>query len=338
MIVLGIESSCDDTSAAVVTSNKEILSNVVLSQYERHLGYGGVVPEIASRAHLENIDLAISQALAEARLSMDNVDALAVTVGPGLIGGLLVGLMAAKAISWSLNKNLIAINHLEGHALTPRLFNDIPFPFLLLLVSGGHCQILIVEAVGKYRKIGGTIDDSLGEAFDKIARMVGLQYPGGPKIEKLSLRGNKKRFHFPRAMITTPNLELSFSGIKTAIKREVDKIGKLTEQDIADISASFQECALDVLKNKLLRAFKLFKQEYPCAKNFVVSGGVSANQYLINNLALLAQESDLTLSSPPIKYCTDNAAMIAWAGIEKISAGHGFSELNITPKARWNLY
>lgn len=336
MKILGIETSCDETAAAIVTDKKEILSNIVLSQTDKHKLYGGVVPELAARAHMDSLSKIIELALLEGKTSLDEIDAIAVTSGPGLIGGLIVGVMTAKGLASVTKKPFVAVNHLEGHALTARLTSDIEFPFLLLLVSGGHCQILAVEGVGKYKLMGETMDDALGEAFDKTAKMLGLGYPGGPIMEKMALTGDPKRFDFPRAMKGREGCDFSFSGIKTAIKQTVDKLENITEKDISDVAASFQACAGDILQDRISNAIKTFKKKYPDADKLVVAGGVAANKYLNGRLRDEAARHDFLLVAPPLKLCTDNAAMIAWAGLEKFKLGHK-DGLDFEPRARWPL-
>jgi N6-L-threonylcarbamoyladenine synthase len=336
MKILGIETSCDETAAAIVTSDKQILSHIIFSQLEEHRPYGGVVPEIASRAHLDRLDKIIVQVMDEANIKFSDLDAIAVTAGPGLIGGVIVGVMMAKAIASASKKPFIAVNHLEAHALTARLTNDIEFPFLLLLVSGGHCQILTVEAVSKYQLLGSTIDDALGEAFDKVAKMLGIAYPGGPKVEKLARGGNPKRFNFPRSMKGKAGCDFSFSGLKTAVKREIDKIDNKSQQDIADICASFQACVTDILEDRLQNAINIFINQFPLAKSIVIAGGVAANQHIKSALEIVATKNNMHLIAPPINLCTDNAAMIAWAGLERFSAGLT-DDLSFEPRARWPL-
>lgn len=336
MKILGIETSCDETAVAIVTSDKEILSHIVLSQ-EQHLPYGGVVPEIAARAHIDALDFIIEKAMGEAALeSFSDLDAIAVTAGPGLIGGIIVGIMTAKAISSAANIPIIAVNHLEGHALTARLTGDVEFPFMLLLVSGGHCQILSVEAVGKYTKMGGTVDDALGEAFDKVAKMLKIGYPGGPAVEKMALLGDSDRFAFPRSMKGREGCDFSFSGLKTAVKREIDAIGQLSERDKHDICASFQACAGDIITDRLANAIEAFKLSHPEAKTLIVAGGVAANKYLNGRIKQLTDRYGFNLAYPPMKLCTDNGAMIAWAGIERMKEGF-IDDINFVPKARWPL-
>lgn len=336
MKVLGIESSCDETAAAIISDDKQILANVVLSQYNEHKLFKGVVPEIAARAHTDYIDQVISQALNEAKLNYADIDAISVTAGPGLIGGVIVGVMTAKAIASVLKKPIIAVNHLEGHALTIRLVDDIKFPYLLLLLSGGHCQILIVEGVGKYKKIGETIDDALGEAFDKVAKMLGFDYPGGPIIEARALLGNDAKFKFPRSMKGRDNCDFSFSGLKTSVKRTIENIDNISEQDINDICASFQITVVEIIEDRILNAINKFKELYNNDMNLVVSGGVAANNFIRNRLQDLAIKHNFKVLFPPAKLCTDNAAMIGWVGVERMKLNLTNS-LDFKPRANWSL-
>ena len=343
MIVLGIESSCDDTGAAVVTEQKEILGEALQSQ-EEHKQYGGVVPEIAARAHLEHVDDIVSACLQRAHISLQDVDAVAASAGPGLIGGVVVGVMTAKAIALALNKPFVAVNHLEGHALCARIAHDIEFPYLLLLVSGGHCQILVVKNVGEYQRLGTTIDDAAGEAFDKVAKMLGLGYPGGPMIEKLAALGDNSRFSLPHPLSGSNDCNLSFSGLKTAVRKIISSYSPdgdidstlLPQQDIADICACFQATATQCLTQKLERAIGYFKQNYPQGQHVVVSGGVAANTYLRGKLKELADKYDLEFAAPPIRFCTDNGVMVAWAGLERYRLGFTNS-LDFKPRPRWPL-
>ncbi len=329
--VLAIETSCDETAVAVVNSDREVLAHEIISQ-EDHKIHGGVIPEVASRAHMEHLGNLIENAMKTANLNFADLDAISATLGPGLIGGLIVGSMMAKAIAHAKNKPFIAVNHLEAHALVVRLLHKLEFPFLLLLISGGHCQFLVAQNVGQYIKLGETLDDSIGEAFDKVARMLGLGYPGGPIIEELAKKGNGKRFNFPRAMIRRQGCDFSFSGIKTAVKNLLKNL-ELNEQNIADISASFQECISDILLDRVNNAIimaKSFKYEI---SNFVITGGVAANKFLTENLK---NHIHLNILSPPKYLCTDNAIMVAWAGIERLQKGY-IDSLEFAPKAKWNL-
>jgi N6-L-threonylcarbamoyladenine synthase len=335
--VIGIETSCDETAVAIVDENKNILAHKVLSQLDEHAAYGGVVPEIASRCHIKYLHNLVSETLAEAKLDLDEIDAVAVTAGPGLIGGVLVGVMVAKAIAASLNKPFIAVNHLEGHALTPRLVEDVPFPYLLLLVSGGHCQQLIVQGVGQYQLLGSTIDDAVGEAFDKVAKMLGLPYPGGPAVEKLAKEGNPKRFKLPQPLRVRGNCDFSFSGLKTAVLRKIEALGGTpTEQDRADICASFQHTVTEILTFKIEQAMAHYLKQHSKDRRLVIAGGVAANQHIKQGLMQLCQKQGFSLHVPPIQLCTDNGAMIAWAGMEKFLLGKS-DPLTFAPRSRWPL-
>ncbi len=340
MRVLGIETSCDETAAAVVTDARAIESNVVFSQLQAHAEYGGVVPEIAARAHLDAIDTVVQQALEDAKAQWNAIDAIAVTAGPGLIGGVIVGVMVAKTLAALHQKPLVAVNHLAGHALTARLTDDVAFPYLLLLVSGGHCQILLVEDVGRYQLLGATIDDALGEAFDKTAKMLNLGYPGGPMIERLAKLGDAHAYDFPKPMAGKPGADFSFSGLKTAIRyailEKAEAVGTLIEKDKADVAASFQRVALEVLTDRLQNAIAMAHELRPDMNALVVAGGVAANQYLKQGLQHVAEQGGLSLVVPPPKLCTDNAAMIAWAGLEKFRKGE-VDGLQVEPRARWPL-
>ncbi|MEH6525437.1 MAG: tRNA (adenosine(37)-N6)-threonylcarbamoyltransferase complex transferase subunit TsaD [Sneathiella sp.] len=337
IVVLGLESSCDETAASVVTEDRVILSNVVLSQTEAHAPFGGVVPEIAARAHIVQMDRLVAQAMSEAKIDYPDLSAVAATAGPGLIGGVLVGLMTAKAIAAVADIPLIGINHLEGHALTARLTDKIAFPYLLLLVSGGHSQLLVVEAVGKYRRLGTTIDDAVGEAFDKTAKMLELGFPGGPAVERSALQGDPRKYALPRPMKGREGCNFSFSGLKTAVRQLREKIGiEATSQDISNLAASFQQAAIDSLMDRTQNAVDIFKDEYPNGDTLVVAGGVAANQYLKSELTNLTQMRNIKLAVPPPVLCTDNGAMIAWAGIEKYKLGQSDS-LALAARARWPL-
>ncbi|MBM3519008.1 MAG: tRNA (adenosine(37)-N6)-threonylcarbamoyltransferase complex transferase subunit TsaD, partial [Alphaproteobacteria bacterium] len=321
MIVLGIETSCDETAAAVVAADRGILANLVLSQLAEHRPYGGIVPEIAARAHVAHLDGLIEGAMAEAGIDLAALDGVAATAGPGLIGGLLVGLMTGKAIAAALDRPFLAVNHLEGHALTVRLIEPLPFPYLLLLISGGHCQLLIVEGVGRYRRLGTTIDDAVGEAFDKAAKMLGLGYPGGPAIERAAHGANPKRFALPRPLRGQPGCHFSFSGLKTALLHQLEALAAPDRGTIADLAASFQAAVGDALLDRTGRAMALYRSRHPAALRLVVAGGVAANGVLRAQLAALAAAEGFALLLPPPALCTDNAAMIAWAGIERLRLG-----------------
>ena len=328
--VLGIETSCDETSVAIVGTDKKVYAHMTFSQIEGHKLYGGVVPELAARAHLDKISPLVDAVMRDAALSYDDLSAIAATSGPGLIGGVVVGAMFAKGLAASLNIPFYPVNHLEGHALTVRLTHQVDFPFLLLLVSGGHCQFLEVYGLGQYKLLGQTMDDALGEAFDKVASMLDLDYPGGPKIEKLAMSGDPKSISFPRPLIRTPGCDFSFSGLKTAVRQF---IGKFPESRKEDIAASFQQAVLDVLLDRTKHALDM------CSNNptsFVLAGGVAANQYIKQGLTRLIESRGLALIAPPISLCTDNGAMIAWVGIEKMNADLS-GDLLFEPRPRWPL-
>ena len=338
-VILGIESSCDETAIAIVTEQKTILSHALISQHREHAAYGGVVPEIAARSHLTHIDGLYRRALQEANCTLKDISAIAVTAGPGLIGGVMVGVMFAKALAASAKKPLIAVNHLEGHALTVRLTHEVAFPYFLLLVSGGHCQMLMVHGVGDYELLGTTRDDALGEAFDKCAKLLGLPYPGGPAIEQAARRGNAKRYPLPMPMQGAPHHDFSFSGLKTAVRllveKEVAKEGNLSERVIADVAASFQHTVIGILKERLSGALREAAVRTPFTA-LAVAGGVAANEAIRDGLLALASDYSVPLVVAPAALCTDNAAMIAWAGIERFRLG--FTDtLNFEPKARWPL-
>lgn len=342
--VLGIETSCDETAASVVetmdTGEGRILSNVVLSQIEQHAAFGGVVPEIAARAHVEALDGIVEAALAEAGVELGDIDAIGATAGPGLVGGLIVGLMTAKAIAAAAGKPLLAINHLEGHALTARLTDGLAFPYLLLLVSGGHTQIVLVRGVGDYQRWATTIDDALGEAFDKTAKLLGLPHPGGPSVEKAAATGNPKRFALPRPMKGSPQPDFSFSGLKTAVRQAATSVSPLTDGDVADICASFQAAIVDTLADRVGRALQRFRNEFPnvAAPGLVVAGGVAANKAVRAMLEALSASNGFRFVAPPHILCTDNAAMIAWAAIERIRAGlRDEDAMRFAPRSRWPL-
>ncbi len=338
MIVLGIETSCDETAVAVVADDRRILSNVVLSQLDDHRPYGGVVPEIAARAHLAHLGGLVRRALDEAGIGFDALDGVAATGGPGLIGGVMVGVMTAKAIAAVHGLPFLAVNHLEGHALTARLTDDLSFPFLLLLVSGGHCQLLVVEGVGAYRRLGTTIDDAVGEAFDKAAKLLGLGYPGGPEIERAAANGRPDRFALPRPLVGRPGCDFSFSGLKTALRRHVDALpeGPLRRSDVDDLAAAFQAAVGECLVDRTRNAIAAFGADGKASGGLVVAGGVAANQVLRERLSHLAAESGLAFVAPPASLCTDNAAMIAWAGLERLRLGR-VDPLDFAPRPRWPL-
>jgi N6-L-threonylcarbamoyladenine synthase len=343
--VLGIETSCDETAASVVGwragEPPRILSNIVLSQISEHAAFGGVVPEIAARAHVEALDGIIEAALAEAGTRLADVDAIAATAGPGLIGGLLVGLMTAKALSAASGRPLIAINHLEGHALSARLVDDVAFPYLMLLVSGGHTQIVLVRGPGDYARWASTIDDALGEAFDKTAKLLSLPYPGGPNVERAAAYGNARRFDFPHPLKGEARPDFSFSGLKTAVRQAATSIAPLSDGDVADIAASFQRAIVETLKDRVARSLARFRDTFPdnAAPVLVVAGGVAANKAIRTALEELCGRHGFRFLAPPMELCTDNAAMIAWAGIERIRAGvHDDADpMTLAPRSRWPL-
>lgn len=342
MIVLGIETSCDETAAAVVSGDGEILANEVLSQIEDHRPFGGVVPEVAARAHLAAIDAIIRRAMDGAGVGFNDLSAVAASGGPGLIGGLMVGVMTAKAITQVANVPFIAVNHLEGHALTVRLTSaggdGVDFPYLLLLVSGGHCQLLAVKGVGNYRRLGTTIDDAVGEAFDKAAKMLGLGYPGGPLLEAAAEGGDGARFKLPRPMKGRAGCDFSFSGLKTALRRAILDLpgGALSVGDASDLAASFQDAAADVLVDRTKNALALFGDSFPGPTTVVVAGGVAANRTIRARLGDLAIGEGARLIAPPVALCTDNGVMIAWAGVERLKLGLT-DGLDFAPRPRWPL-
>ncbi len=337
MLVLGIETSCDETAAAVVRDDRTILADVVLSQLEDHRPFGGIVPEIAARAHLEHVDRLVAEAMRRAGIGFAGLDAVAATGGPGLIGGVMVGVMTGKAIALAAGKPFLAVNHLEGHALTARLTHDLPFPYLLLLASGGHCQLLAVLGVGSYRRLGTTIDDAAGEAFDKVAKMVGLGYPGGPQVQAWAARGDAARFALPRPMKGKPGCDFSFSGLKNAVRLLVESLPRpLSGTDAADICAGFQAAVADSIADRTRRAVGLMQRQWPDCRHLVVAGGVAANSALRATLEGVAGETGLTFLAPPLGLCTDNAAMIAWAGLERFRLGLTDS-LDFAPRPRWPL-
>jgi N6-L-threonylcarbamoyladenine synthase len=341
MLVLGIETTCDETAASVVRrlpdGRGEILSNEILSQIAQHAKFGGVVPEIAARAHVDYLDRIIKRALAVAGVTLKNMDAVAAAAGPGLIGGVLVGLTTAKALALVADKPFIAVNHLEAHALSPRLTDGVSFPYLLLLVSGGHTQLVAVNGVRDYARIGTTIDDAIGEAFDKVGKLLGLPYPGGPAIEQAAETGDGDRFDLPRPMHGRVEPNFSLSGLKTAVRLAAEAIQPLSAQDINDLAASFQAAIVDVVVERTragLRAFRERFGQYPQA--LVVAGGVAANHSIRRAVQRLAIEAGLKLVIPPPKLCTDNGAMIAWAGIELLGAGL-IDDMETPARARWPL-
>jgi N6-L-threonylcarbamoyladenine synthase len=339
MIVLGIETSCDETAAAVVDDSRQVRAEVVLSQLEQHRPYGGIVPEIAARSHLDHLDRLIAEAMRRANLRFADLDAIAATGGPGLIGGVMVGVTMAKAIAAVQQRPFIAVNHLEGHALTARLTDDVAFPFLLLLISGGHCQLLIVEEVGRYKRLGTTVDDAAGEAFDKGAKLLGLGYPGGPAIERAAASGNAARVDLPRPMVGRPEPDFSFSGLKTALRQRVAQLtadGGLATQDRADLAAALQAAITDCLADRTERAIAIARARCPDLSALVVAGGVAANGFIRTRLQETAAAASLRLVVPPVRLCTDNATMIAWAGIERLQRGY-VDGLDFAPRPRWPL-
>jgi N6-L-threonylcarbamoyladenine synthase len=342
LTVLGIETSCDETAAAVVRRDRdgrgELLANLVLSQTAEHAEYGGVVPEIAARAHIRHLDRLIGEAVRRSRIGFEALDGVAATAGPGLIGGLLVGLTTAKAIALAHALPLIAVNHLEAHGLTPGLTEGLKPPYLLLLISGGHTQTLAVEAVGDYRRYGTTIDDALGEAFDKTAKLLGLGYPGGPAVERAARDGDPSRFALPRPLMGRQDPNFSFSGLKTAVRHCVGKLGLASPQDVADICAGFQAAVAETVTDRLGRALALFRHDHIgiARPALVVSGGVAANAALRSALEAFARAQDLQFCLPPPALCTDNAAMVAWAGAERLALGLTDS-LEVAARPRWPL-
>jgi N6-L-threonylcarbamoyladenine synthase len=344
LILLGLESSCDDTAAALLRigpdGSPEILSSVVHGQTALHADFGGVVPEIAARAHAEKLDSCVREALSAAHLTLRDVGAVAVTSGPGLIGGVIAGVMCAKGIAAGAGLPLIGVNHLAGHALTPRLTHGVAYPYLMLLMSGGHCQFLIVRGADDFTRLGGTIDDAPGEAFDKTARLLGLPQPGGPNVERAALQGDPSRFRFPRPLLDRPGCDMSFSGLKTALLRARDEIvaekSGLTRQDRADLCAGFQAAVRDVLAEKTRRALTAYLAETPAQAVIAVAGGVAANTAIRAGLETVAAEMGAAFIAPPLALCTDNAAMIAYAGAELLALGHR-DDMTLAARPRWPL-
>ena len=336
--ILGIESSCDETAVSVVQEENgktKILSNIVSSQFDIHREFGGVVPELAARAHVEKIDLIAEKAISESKMNLQDIDAVAATAGPGLIVCLTVGLNFGKTIAASLNKPFIAVNHLEGHALSPKLNTNLEYPYLLLLISGGHTQYLSVESLGNYKRLGTTIDDALGEAFDKTAKIIGIEFPGGPKIEKYAEQGNKNRFNLPKPILNRGGCNLSFAGLKTAILRIQSEIKN--KQDKFDLAASFQKTVEEILYEKTKKAFEIYlNQNKNFKRTFVVAGGVAANKGIKDKLTKLSKDNEFECLFPDISLCSDNAAMIALAGLEKFKQNQ-FDDLDFTAKPRWQL-
>lgn len=339
-LVLGIETTCDETAAAVVERHGDgsgrMLSNIVRSQIAEHAPFGGVVPEIAARAHVDLLDGIIASAMKEAGVSFDKLSAVAAAAGPGLIGGVIVGLTTAKAIALVSGAPLIAVNHLEAHALTPRLTDALAFPYCLFLASGGHTQIVAVLGVGNYVRIGTTVDDAIGEAFDKVAKMLGLPYPGGPQVERAARQGDAARFQFPRPMMGRSDANFSLSGLKTAVRNEASRMTPLQQQDIDDLCAGFQAAVLDSMADRLRVGLRLFADQFGAPTALVAAGGVAANQALRAALQDVATQAGTQLVMPPPALCTDNGAMIAWAGAERLALGLT-DALGAPPRARWRL-
>lgn len=342
MLVMGIETSCDETAVAIVDQNKSIIAHNILSQIADHAEYGGVVPEIAARQHISSLDHLIKKTLADASMTIADLSAIAATTGPGLVGGLMVGVMTAKAVAKASGKPFIAVNHLEGHALTARLVESIQFPYLLLLMSGGHCQLLAAYGVGDYERLGSTLDDAAGEAFDKTAKLLGLGYPGGPAVEEAAKSGNPERFSLPTPMLGRPGCDFSFSGLKTAVRRAaescVEERGALFADDRADICAGFQKVMVICIQDRLKNAIKQFRTKAGTGTlPLVVAGGVAANQYLRAAIETTATAHDMTFHAPPMALCTDNGAMIAWAGLERLTLDPTIDDMAVSPRPRWPL-
>jgi N6-L-threonylcarbamoyladenine synthase len=340
--VLGIETSCDETAAAIVASNGRVLAETLVSQTAEHAPFGGVVPEIAARAHLHYLPDQVRGLLAEADLRYQELGAVAVTAGPGLIGGLIVGTQFGKGIALAHQLPFISVNHLEAHALTARLpglvGEEVQFPYLLLLLSGGHSQCIAVAGVGSYVRLGATVDDAAGEAFDKVAKLLGLGWPGGPALEKLAQRGDPNRYTFPRPMLRRPGCDFSFSGLKTAVAQTVARLGPdpLAVTDAADIAAGFQQAVVDVLVDRTTQAIAMMRQAYPEARLLVVAGGVAANARIRTALSQAAEDAGCQMVAPPVRLCSDNAVMVAWAGIERLRLGWT-DDLNADARPRWKL-
>jgi N6-L-threonylcarbamoyladenine synthase len=340
MLVLGIETTCDETAAAVVRlrpgGGGDILADEVMSQIAAHAAYGGVVPEIAARAHVEIVDLLAARAMSKAGVKARELDGIAAAAGPGLIGGVIVGLMTGKGLALATGKPFVAVNHLEAHALTARLAGALAFPYLLLLASGGHTQILAVKGVGDYERLGATMDDAIGEAFDKTAKMLGLPYPGGPAIEAAARNGDPTRFDLPRPLIGRPNADFSLSGLKTATRLAAESVAPLRDRDVADLCASFQAAIVDVIEDRMRVALQLFRERIGAAQALVIAGGVAANEAIRSTLARFSTQAGLKLVAPPSNLCTDNGAMIAWAGIERLRLGLS-DEFSAPARPRWPL-
>jgi N6-L-threonylcarbamoyladenine synthase len=340
MLVLGIETTCDETAAAVVRRESDasgtILSNVVLSQTSEHEPYGGVVPEIAARAHVEILDHVIAKSMVDAGVKFSQLDGVAAAAGPGLIGGVIVGLTTAKAIAMVAEKPLLAVNHLEAHALTARLTDRLAFPYCLFLASGGHTQILAVQGVGHYQRLGTTVDDAIGEAYDKAAKLVGLPYPGGPAVERKAAKGDAARFSLPRPMLGRTEPNFSLSGLKTALRLEAEKIAPLSEQDVADLCAGFQAAVVDVIADRVSAGLRAFAERLGAPEALVIAGGVASNQAIRQQLERTAATAGTRLIAPPPELCTDNGAIVAWAGAERLALGLK-DDLTTSPRARWPL-
>ncbi|MEQ8441056.1 MAG: tRNA (adenosine(37)-N6)-threonylcarbamoyltransferase complex transferase subunit TsaD [Alphaproteobacteria bacterium] len=343
MLVLGIETSCDETAAAIVRDDGTVLSNIIHSQLDDHRAYGGVVPEIAARAHIAHLDGIVARALSDANVGFGDLDAVAATAGPGLIGGVMVGATMSKALALAAGKPFIAVNHLEGHALTPRLTDNVAFPYLLLLVSGGHCQLLAVDGVGRYERLGTTVDDAIGEAFDKTAKLLGLGFPGGPAVEAAARDARDPgRFPLSRPMMGRAGCDFSFAGLKTSVRQAADRLpqrdnGGLSPADRADLAAAFQIAAAEVTVDRAKNAIAMFSEtRFPEAPTLVVAGGVAANTAIRAALTDLCDASGFAFVAPPPRLCTDNAAMIAWAGMERFRLGQ-VDRLDFKPRPRWPL-
>lgn len=334
-MIFAIETSCDETSSSIIDFEGKILSHIVTNQ-EEHQKFGGVVPEIASRAHLQILQQIIPKTFAEAEVSRSSINIYCATCGPGLIGGLLVGSTVAKTMAIASNKPFYPINHLEGHALSVQIHDNVSFPFILLLITGGHSQLYIVNKIGSYELLGTTIDDSVGECFDKVAKMLGMKYPGGKHIENKALRGNKNEFDLPKPLINRKDFNFSFSGLKTAVKLEVNKFNKLNNNQVENLCASFQQTIVDILVSKTEMAINYAKNKIPNINNVVVAGGVAANKSIKDSLQILCQKNNLKLFFPPLSLCGDNAAMIAWACLQRYKLGYQ-GNINFKPIPRWSL-
>ena len=334
-MIFAIETSCDETSSSIIDFEGKILSHIVTNQ-EEHQKFGGVVPEIASRAHLQILQQIIPKTFAEAEVSRSSINIYCATCGPGLIGGLLVGSTVAKTMAIASNKPFYPINHLEGHALSVQIHDNVSFPFILLLITGGHSQLYIVNKIGSYELLGTTIDDSVGECFDKVAKMLGMKYPGGKHIENKALRGNKNEFDLPKPLINRKDFNFSFSGLKTAVKLEVNKFDKLNNNQVENLCASFQQTIVDILVSKTEMAINYAKNKIPNINNVVVAGGVAANKSIKDSLQILCQKNNLKLFFPPLSLCGDNAAMIAWACLQRYKLGYQ-GNINFKPIPRWSL-